>query len=249
LHGHGKDDLIGSQFSLHDVDRLRCTTPWIQALSGDQGDVIGVNACGLVLTGGGAGDDQQMDRQTAAIIKRRVQKKSSAPDMADNASVTERIAATGLKSIQGIRGELRHGIVHELDHGPVRLAIDTHGLRTSAKVLIVPVGLAYWAMRHAQVDRPGSCPILLIRERDLSTARLLSSSATFTTQLPNSKYLKVADRWNRSRSNRWCFEYDTVDATSDHHIGFIPLDAEVEKALAAVGAKVNVGLRRMTVVP
>jgi hypothetical protein len=190
-----------------------------------------------------------MDRHTAAIIKRRVQQRSSPSEQAVNPSPTERIAGTGLKSVPGIRAELRHGIVHELDSGPVRVALDTHGLRTSTKALIVPVGLAYWAMRHAQVDRPASCPILLIRERDLSAERLVSTSATFTIQLPNSKYLKVGERWNRSRSNRWSFEYDTVEATSAHHIGFIPLDVAVEKALAAVGAKVNVGLRRMTVIP
>ena len=119
----------------------------------------------------------------------------------------------------------------------------------STGALIVPVGLAYWAMRHAQVDRPGSCPIVLIRERDLAAARLIPNSATFATQVPNSRYLKVEGHWNRSRSNRWCFEYETVEATSEHHIGFIPLDVAVEKALAAVGAKVNVGLRRMTVIP
>ena len=189
-----------------------------------------------------------MDRQTAAIIKRRVQQRSSPPEEAVSSTATQRISG-GQKSVSSIRGELRHGIVHELDNGPVRFASDVHGLRTSTGALIVPVGLAYWAMRHAQVDRTGSCPIVLIRERDLAAARLIPNSATFATQVPNSRYLKVEGHWNRSRSNRWCFEYETVEATSEHHIGFIPLDVAVEKALAAVGAKVNVGLRRMTVIP
>ena len=190
-----------------------------------------------------------MDRNTAAIIKRRVQQRATAPASAPGAAVTERVVQPSLKSVAGIRAELRHGIVHELDSGAVRVSADMHGLRTATGTLIVPVGLAYWAMRHAQVDRPASCPIVLIRERDLAAARLVAGTATFTTQVPNSKYLKVGVRWNRSRSNRWSFEYETIEATSEHHIGFVPLDAAVERALTTVGAQVNIGLRRMTVIP
>ncbi len=190
-----------------------------------------------------------MDRNTAAIIKRRVQQRAGAADTAVGAPMSERISQGALKSVSVIRGELRHGIVHELDSGTVRVSADMHGLRTATGTLIVPVGLAYWAMRHAQVDRPATCPIVLIRERDLAAARLLAGTATFTTQVPNSKYLKVGVRWNRSRSNRWSFEYETIEATSEHHIGFVPLDQAVERALTTVGAQVNIGLRRMTVVP
>jgi hypothetical protein len=190
-----------------------------------------------------------MDRNTAAIIKRRVQQRGAASDPSPSGPATERVAQPALKSVAGIRGELKHGNVHELDSGVVRVHGDLHGLRTATGTLIVPVGLAYWAMRHAQVDRPASCPIVLIRERDLAAARLVAGTATFTTQVPNSKYLKVGVRWNRSRSNRWCFEYETIEATSEHHIGFIPLEAAVERALTTVGAQVNIGLRRMTVIP
>lgn len=190
-----------------------------------------------------------MDRNTAAIIKRRVQQRATSPMSSPSAAVTERVAQPSLKAVAGIRGELKHGIVHELDSGAIRVSADMHGLRTATGTLIVPVGLAYWAMRHAQVDRPASCPIVLIRERDLAAARLLAGTATFTTQVPNSKYLKVGVRWNRSRSNRWSFEYEAIEATSEHHIGFVPLDAAVERALTTVGAQVNIGLRRMTVVP
>lgn len=190
-----------------------------------------------------------MDRNTAAIIKRRVQQRAGAAEAAPHAPATERMAQPSLRSVSGIRGELRHGIVHELDSGAVRVSSDNHGLRTATGTLIVPVGLAYWAMRHAQVDRPACCPIVLMRERDLAAGRLLAGTATFSTQVPNSKYLKVGVRWNRSRSNRWVFEYETIEATSEHHIGFVPLDEAVERALTTVGAQVNIGLRRMTLIP
>ena len=188
-----------------------------------------------------------MDRNTAAIIKRRVQQRGTAPISASGAAATERVAQPSLRSVSGIRGELTHGIVHELDSGAIRISADMHGLRTATGTLIVPVGLAYWAMRHAQVERPASCPIVLIRERDLA-ARLVAGTATFTTQVPNSKYLKVGVRWEIVMPNRWSLS-TTIEATSEHHIGFVPLEAAVERALTTVGAQVNIGLRRMTVIP
>jgi hypothetical protein len=187
-----------------------------------------------------------MDKSTAARITSRVTAKHrtiipARPDLAPPSPfrpVPVRVAIA-------TRGVIRQvAAVVDTD-----LATHSHGLILADRTFLVPIGLAIWAHRHARTERSEQETIWLIREKDLLARHLLPSSTTVVDQVPHSRYREIAGRWNRSRANRWGSDEGAIEATASDLIGFVAIGEPEKAVLKTVGAKVNLRLRRMTLLP
>jgi hypothetical protein len=187
-----------------------------------------------------------MDKSTAARITSRVTAKHrtiipARPDLA---------MPSPFRTVPVRLANATHGVIRRVQPvADLDLATHSHGLILQDRSFLVPIGLAIWVHRHARTQRGEHETLWLIREKDLLAQHLLPSSTTVVDQVPHSRYREIAGRWNRSRSNRWGSEDGAIDATPSDLIGFISI-GETEKAvLKTLGAKVNLRLRRMTLLP
>ena len=184
-----------------------------------------------------------MDKHTASLITQRMTAKHRVVIPARE----RQPLPSAYRPVSARLAHATHGVIRRVEPDEKQaMGIHSHGLVLATVGLVIPIGLANWALRHARQDRPIQSTIYLIRERDLIRERLMPTSLTVTEQLPHSRYLEMNGRWNRSRSNRWGSEDQHLVATEAHHIGFTAIGAAGLDVLKTLGASVNVQRRRMT---